>query len=320
MKEGFTEMETINNANSPEVIAGQEFNANGTEVVTVQESNAGSPEVVTGQEGASAVDAGSMSKEEFEEYISSLEYAEERNAGAADNSDNSVNNPSENREGKGKTEPFKVFNTQEELQGYFNERLGKRLAEVRQQEDKYKKLGERFDGMMAEVKAFYNTDDNDKAYEMLVNDMREQTANKRGVDLDTYLRQQETERKAKAFDEYSRMQESSQAQQEQIKEIQNKWLGEAEELKKTVPDFDFQKMMSTNQEFKERMARGYSVADAFRLAVPTNPPATARVQRKPVSQVGASGGMTAGSQTVRNPANLPKKEFEEYVSRIMDNG
>lgn len=303
-------METINNANGSEVVTGQENNAYGSGVVAGQENNAEGAEVVTPQ----GIDVSGMDKDEFDEYISGLENNEETPDNAQVVSQQ-TNADVQKDEGGGENQPFKIFKTQEEYQSEIDGMIGKRLADVRQKQEQYEKSQAKFNDMMTEIKGFYNIDDDEKAYQMLIGDMREQAAQKRGMDVDTYVKRQEIEKKARAFDERMRSEQLAIQENAQIQAIRQRWDSEAAELKKTVPQFDLADTINTNPAFKEKLANGYSVLDAYKLTVP---PVQTPVRRKPISQVGA-GTRQAGSAASKNPANLPKKDFESYIASIMEN-
>lgn len=93
------------------------------------------------------------------------------------------------------------------------------------------------------------------------NDLLESKANEMGMDLSAYREfiktQAENERLQNEINSFNL--------QEQSKQIQNRWVGEAKQLQEKYPNFDLQGEIDTNPEFADLLTKGLSVEKAYSI-------------------------------------------------------
>nr|DAW92326.1 MAG TPA: hypothetical protein [Caudoviricetes sp.] len=113
----------------------------------------------------------------------------------------------------------------------------------------------------------------------------------------------------------SRMQEQrSQEEQKMTEEITKGWQQQAAELKAKVPAFDFRNALQENKAFAEKIARGYSVEDAYTLTLPQG----RSVPRRGIKENGAAPA--PGGSIQYDPLHMKQKEFEQYIEGLMGKG
>lgn len=272
------------------------LNANLEEVVQPQYNNDGAnnenEEVTTPQ-----IDE--MSDEDFESYINSAQngdfgevQAESYNTGIAE--------PAGSDE---KSEPFRVFNTQEEYQGVIDGIMGERLKKTRESMNT-------LEGLKQQALTFYGADDGDTALAQLIEDLQMQNAERKGVSIEDYMQQSQDSIDAQ---KYRNEQSRKMYEQQRIADIQQRWKTESEELKRIVPDFDFVKAMANN-EFYDSIVNGMSVSNAY---LNVNMPNTAAMSKKRRGIL-QNGNMKGGStgRVEANPAAMTDKDFAKYIERI----
>lgn len=240
-----------------------------------------------------------MSDEDFESYINSAQngdfgevQAESYNTGIAEPADSDE-----------KSEPFRVFNTQEEYQGEFDRIIGERLKKSREGM-------ETLEGLKQQALNFYGTDDGDTALAQLIEDLQQQNAEKKGVSVEDYKKQSQDSIDAQ---KYRNEQSRKMYEQQRIADIQQRWQNESEELKRIIPDFDFVKAMANN-EFYDSIVNGMSVSNAYLNVNMQNTSAMLK-KRRGILQNGNMKGGSAGSVEA-NPASMTDRDFAKYIERI----
>lgn len=93
------------------------------------------------------------------------------------------------------------------------------------------------------------------------NDLLESKANEMGMDLSAYREfiktQAENERLHNEIKSFNL--------QEQSKQIQNRWVGEAKQMQEKYPNFDLQNEIDTNAEFADLLTKGLGVEKAYSI-------------------------------------------------------
>ena len=245
------------------------------------------------------------SKAEFFEYIESLKNSEDdegevREENPMDKTDESdKDEEADDAEDKIAPEEEKKF-TQSDVDAI----IGKRLKEKREAQGIS-------DELIREALDFYDTDDKSEVIRLLIEDMRMQNAQKLGMEKADYTEMRSTQDKAKKYDEITQREAQK---QKKTQEFIDRWTRESEEIKEIVPDFDFDRAMSTNKVFREAILSGKSVQTAYLLS--------SRQTEKPKRQTVKQNAQTAPRATAKadfNPSTASEKEFREYIRRIKQN-
>lgn len=295
----------------------ENLNAENEVVVQPQDEN-GAEDTNVSQGEFTAPDYDSMSDEEFAEYINSAKSGtvsrgevqaegQETQSGEADPADDSDEAPENSREDEVK--PFKSFATQEEYQSELNRIIGERLKKTREGK-------EQLDSILQQAGEFYGSEDTADIVKRLVDDLRSQNADKQGIDVDTYTKNQQDAIDAKRYREQQRAQEE---REQRIQQIRSRWDSEAEELKKVVPSFSFEKAIE-NKRFYDLITDGHSVSMAYlacnNAAAESNPSNLADThKRRSIVQNGNTRG--GGSGTVEfNPETASDADFQKYIDKI----
>ena len=279
----------------------KELNAESAEVVQPQNMGADTADTAHPQ-----VNIDDMTDEEFFKYLETAQ-TDEADEPKPVNMSETAEQTAENTDDVPKDEknvanedaaPFKVYRSQEEWQSEIDGIIGKRLKSNRIQTENYNKI-------LSIAEDFYGKEN---ALEGLMKDLRAQAAEKRSISPDEYAERIELEQKARLYEEQAAI---AQAQEKQAQTLRS-WQTQSEELRKTVPDFDFEKELS-NKEFYDRIVKGYSVADAYNLTKKTAPPVPVS-KRKPVAQ-GALYSQAGGSQGEIDISKMSDKEFDDYLKK-----
>lgn len=234
---------------------------------------------------------------ELSANVANEEVASSRNNDDTDNHE--VQQQSEN------TKPFKVFASQEDWQKTIDGIVGERLKSSRQAK-------EQLDSILQQAAEFYDTKDTAELVNKLVEDFRMQNADKHGVDVDVYRQQQQDALDAQR---YRQQQQAEQQKEQRLQEIQMQWTRESEELKKIVPDFDFNTAMQ-NPQFYDAVIRGQSIGIAYMMTnQQKTPPAPPKQERRPIKQNGGMSG-TSGGAVEFNPETASDADFEKYINKI----
>lgn len=251
-----------------------------------------------------------MSDEEFLSYINSAQngtvpesHSEVQTNDEQDEQDNSDDTGSAEPADAAKSEPFKVFNTQEEYQGEFDRIIGERLKKSREGM-------ETLEGLKQQALNFYGADDGDAALAQLIDDLQAQNAEKKGISVEDYKQQSQDSIDAQKYrNEQNRISD----EQRKIADIQSRWQRESEDLKAIIPDFDFAKAMQ-NKTFYENIVNGTSVPTAYLAANKAAAPAP-KQQRRAIPQNGNAKGGSAG-KVEANPAAMSDADFARYIEKI----
>lgn len=86
-------------------------------------------------------------------------------------------------------------------------------------------------------------------------------------------------------------------------------LREEAELKKKYPEFDLRYMLKTNEGFAKRMLRGYTMEDAYILAINEK-------GKRGIRENGTRP--SAGAVTRRDPRNMSDGDFKKYIDNLMN--
>ena len=279
----------------------KELNAESAEVVQPQDMGADIADTAQPQ-----INIDDMTDEEFFKYLETAQTEEtdepkrvNMSEVAEQTAEDTADTPDSEKDGAEKASaPFKVYRSQEEWQSEIDGIIGKRLKSNREQTESYNKI-------LSIAEDFYGKEN---ALEGLIKDLRAQAAEKRSISPDEYAKRIELEEKARLYDEQTALAE---AQQKQAQTLRS-WQTQSEELRKTVPDFDFEKALA-DTEFYDRIVKGYSVADAYNLTKKTAPSVPVS-KRKPVKQ-GALYSQAGGSQGEIDVSKMTDKEFDDYLKK-----
>lgn len=278
------------------------LNAVNEEVVQPQYEGA---EDATASQEITTPDYNNMSDEEFANYLNSVQNDVEQTE-----SEVQAQPETEVQEETGVTEPaqvdnkpFKSFATQEDYQGEIDRIIGERLKKNRESMNT-------LEGLKELSQVFYGGEDGDSALAQLVEDLQSQNAEKRGVSVEVYKQQTQDSIDAR---KYREQQQQATDRQSRIAEVQQKWQSESTELKKIVPDFDFNTAMQ-NKTFYKNIVEGMSVSNAYlasrQAEAPARPP-----QRKAIPQNGTMQSSTTG-KVEANPASMSDADFMRYINKI----
>lgn len=279
----------------------KELNAENAEVVQPQDMGADAADTAQPQK---SID--DMTDEEFFRYLETAQTEEadepktvNMSEAAEQTAENADDVPDSEKDGAEKTDaPFKVYRSQEEWQSEIDGIIGKRLKSNREQTESYNKI-------LSIAEDFYGKEN---ALEGLIKDLRAQAAEKRSISPDEYAKRIELEEKARLYDEQTALAATQQKQAETLRS----WQTQSEELRKTVPDFDFEKALA-DTEFYDRIVKGYSVADAYNLTKKAAAPVQVG-KRKPVAQ-GALYSQAGGSPSEIDVSKMTDKEFDDYLKK-----
>ena len=279
----------------------KELNAESAEVVQPQDMGADTADTAQPQ-----INIDDMTDEEFFKYLETAQTEEadepktvNMSEAAEQTAENADDVPDSEKDGVEKTDaPFKVYRSQEEWQSEIDGIIGKRLKSNREQTESYNKI-------LSIAEDFYGKEN---ALEGLIKDLRAQAAEKRSISPEEYTKRIELEEKARLYDEQTALAATQQKQAEMLRS----WQTQSEELRKTVPEFDFEKAL-TDTEFYDRIVKGYSVADAYNLTKKAAAPVQVG-KRKPVAQ-GALYSQAGGSQGEIDVSKMTDKEFDDYLKK-----
>lgn len=200
--------------------------------------------------------------------------------------------------------PFKSFATEEEFQTFMNKTVGDRLKKSKEDAAKYADIVRR-------AKSIYG--DDEQAVEKLFSGAEAAAAEEEGISQEEYKAQKELERDAMAW-RHSVQKEKD--EQEAIRQKQDEWRKEEEDLKAVIPDFDFMRAMQ-NENFKNAVLNdGMSLASAY---IKTQKSFVPEPKRKGVFEVGA-GSQSGKAPGKVSPAEMSEADFSSYINKIRDRG
>lgn len=280
------------------------LNATNEEVVQPQYENNGAEGATASQE-ITTPDYNNMSDEEFANYLNSVQNdveqteieVQEQSDEAGVQEETGVTEPAQVE-----NKPFKSFATQEDYQGEIDRIIGERLKKNRESMNT-------LEGLKELSQVFYGGEDGDSALAQLVEDLQSQNAEKRGVSVEVYKQQTQDSIDAR---KYREQQQQATDRESRIAEVQQKWQSESAELKKIVPDFDFNTAMQ-NKTFYNNIIEGMSVSNAYLASRQAEAPA--RPQRKAIPQNGTMQSSTTG-KVEANPASMSDADFMRYINKI----
>lgn len=200
-------------------------------------------------------------------------------------------------------QPYKTFATHEEYQAEFDRVMGERLKKNRVDM-------ERLDGLRDLAMHFYGGE-GDEALNKLINDLRDQNAERDGVSAEEFDSRMRDTADARRYREQMKAREEQQAR---VREIQERWKKESEDLKAVVPDFDFAKAMG-NKAFYDNVINGMSVGAAY---IAVNQAAVQQPQqpkRRAIAQNGNAKGASVG-KIERNIDAMSDEEFSAYINSL----
>lgn len=107
----------------------------------------------------------------------------------------------------------------------------------------------------------YGVKDVKELKSVLEGEVLEELAYKNGMDVDTYREFRENKMKAQLYEEHV----NNQDWQEQVNQKVAGWYQQAESMKETYPDFDFQTYANENEEFIKLLNSGLNVKMAYEV-------------------------------------------------------
>lgn len=291
----------------------EKLNAENAEVVQPQEeTGAENAETAQPQDGeVTAEDINNMSSEEFDEYMKNLNmpsYSEQETGETSEEeTDEETQEEVENTTDKenqeqAKPEYFKTFASEDEynreVQGKIDAAFGKRFKDDRERNEKY-------DRVYQSAKSFYPDVEDPMA--ALAEDLDSQAAEKNGVDVEQYRKQQADAVDAKKYRDSLKQQEQAEQNKQRII---NEWRSDSAKLKSMKPDFDFDTAMK-NPTFYNAIASGKNVFEAYsQIAAPPAQP-----DRKPIVQNAQMRKKNTGSLN-SDPSKYDTKAFMEYINKL----
>lgn len=294
------------------------------------EQNAAAQEADTAAEMGADVEA--MSDAEFEEYLAGEygagdgeDYGDGYGSGVSDyngqtTEPSGAQERAEEAEDEGGKQPqavgqaFKTFETQAEWQSEIDRIIGDRLKNTHKTIDEY-------EGLKRTLSDYYNTTDTGEALRLFREDIESQMAEREGVDLDMYRRVQNTEQENAQYKRQLEELNAARREEElnaQARAIQTDWEGQAEALKKAVPDFDLRANMQ-NSEFADYVVnKRLSIADAYYLTRRAEQ-MTKNNQKQARRAVHENGAMqrSSGGSTYTDINKMSDADFEKYLERHM---
>ena len=298
-------------------------NSNTGEEVVHPPQDSNSVEVVQPHEELTPESINNMSSEEFESYLTELgnkpdeaeeivrennqpteitTEAEETSAEEAEvvnqeeREDNSNVTPAENN-----VLPYRVFNTEAELDEEVNSRFRARMKKHNDSIEKYSTLEE-----MAKV---YYPDAEDPISAM-TKDLEEQAAEKMNISADEI--RSRTKDKLDA-EKYRQQVKEDEERNSRTEDIIKGWERDAEQLKLINPQFDLNESIK-NPEFKKILAGGGTVAQAYSKVYKSAPPKAA--ERPPIQQNAQSATVKGSGVSQADPSKLSTKDFMKYIDNI----
>lgn len=240
------------------------------------------------------LDVSEMTDEQFLEYIDRA-----RDGSTEENNIVQEEAPSgaENASGGNEPEPFMVFNSQEDYQNHFNERLDKRFKNVKQNRE--------LEEVLQVARGLYDTDDDGALLRRVKQDMLNAAAASEGKAPEELQGEIELKQKAAAFD---KMREAEDGKNR----IVEKWNEESERLKQQIPEFDLEKALE-NPDFYKGIVSGKSVAESYISAFLGNK------KQSPIRTITQNAASTTGpSSARRDPSQLSDEDFMKYIKKITE--
>lgn len=299
-------------------------NSNNSEEVVHPPQDSNSVEVVQPQNELTPESINNMTTEEFESYLSELgnkpdeaevpateknstpvhsDEAEENSAEEAEseNEEQTSENAEHTQQAETGAEPYRIFNTEAELDEEVNTRFRARMKKHNDSIEKYSTLEE-----MAKV--YYP--DADDPISAMTKDLEEQAAEKMNVSADEIR----TRTKDKLDAEKYRQQiKENDERKTRTEDIIKGWERDAEQLKLINPKFDLKESIK-NPEFKRILAGGGTVAQAYSKVYNSAPPKAK--ERQPIQQNAQTAKLKGSGITQADPSKLPEKEFRQYINNI----
>lgn len=304
-------LDNITNSNTGEEVVHPPQDSNSVEVV--QPQNELTPDTIN-----------NMTSDEFKSYLSELgNKPDEAEGRATENNttsepkveaeDNSAEEakpeiPEQQEEMRKETPPaettdlpYRIFNTEAELDEEVNSRFRARMKKHNDSIEKYSTLEE-----MAKV---YYPDAEDPISAM-TKDLEEQAAEKMNVSADEIRTR--TKDKLDA-EKYRQQVKENEERNSRTEEIIKGWERDADQLKLINPQFDLKESIK-NPEFKKILAGGGTVAQAYSQVYKSAPPKAA--ERPPIQQNAQTATVKGSGVSQADPSKLPTKAFMKYINNI----
>lgn len=244
---------------------------------------------VNGQDVAHLQDVDNMSDEEFMEYLASVSDGEKP-------MEEQREEPAPEEKAAPEKKPYKSFDTKEAYQEEFNKHFSKRHKNHKEMEE-----------VLALARESFGGGDDRTVLSRLKQDLIKNAAEEHGKTAAEYEEDIELRRKASLYDEMEK-------EQEERKQIMNRWIEDSEKIKAVNPDFDLEEALK-NPEFRENLvSKGMSVAEAaYALLNGAKPQA-------PKRNILQNASSQTGSSTVRrDPSQMSDSEFRNYIAGIKGN-
>ena len=245
-----------------------------------------------------------ISDKEFDKYVEAIMHPEEYDEGPGyvkvfeDEEEETKKVQEETKK------PYKSFETEEEYQAEINKIMSGKDTE-------YERVKAQRDELIENLKAFYETDDAEEAAKLFSEQISGQKAAAKGMTVDEYKTEEENSRKIKAYD-------MMEAERKKIADIREKLFAEESRIKETDKDFDLQKVYNEDEQFKADLKSSDSVFFAYANYVRRKSQKTQDAPKKSERSFHEEAATTTTSGGVKGSAvNLPDKEFDEYIRKIM---
>ena len=298
------------------------LNSNNSEEVVQPPQDSNSVEVVPPQNELTPESINDMTSEEFKSYLTELgnkpdeaeETARENNKPAEETAEAEKNSAEtaeavnqEVREENNNVPsaenaalPFRVFNTEAELDNEMNIRFRERMKKHNESIDKYSALEEM-------AKNFYP--DAEDPITAMQQDLEQQSAEKLNVSAGEIRSRTQDKLDAQ---KYRQAQKEETERQERTNEIISGWERDAQQIKFINPEFDLRAAMQ-NPEFKNVLIGGGTVAQAYSKVYQSAPPKAP--ERKQVVQNGQASKLKGSGSTQVDPSKLSTKQFMDYINK-----
>jgi hypothetical protein len=259
-----------------------------------------------GQENDPEKDLENMSDEEFDNYLSNAYDNDAYEDTEQPETEEAAEEAAENEDGSEDDAPYKSFATEEDynkaLNDYVNAKYGKELIDNRSKAETLRQIEEL-------ARSYYG--DSDNALQALLDDLEQQNASNRGVDVDTY-RQNEADRRD--LETYRSQQKAEQEARDGRQRIIDQWNSDTERLKQTVPEFDLEQAMQ-NEEFRNAVINGASVPEAYYSIKyrELQPQPRDGIRQNALSRGTRSGG------GLNDMMSMNDKDFRSQLKKIMNN-
>lgn len=255
--------------------------------------------------------AGADLSESLEDTAESTESVAETTA--EDNAENSGENDAPQQQ-----EPFRVFQTQEEYQSYFDNIIGKRLRGTREKTERLDKL----EPMLNVLQQRYGVSDESELIDLVQKEMIPQIAYNEGITEDQYRKRMESERQMQDMQRQIRDFQHQQFISALTNDV-SKMAGQNPELYGNIDASE----LSENQQFLALLSQGFDVKKAYdalhldeitqKLAQQTSKQVVDNIIAKGTRPAESAAVSVGAANTSNNVASMSDDEIEALAARAM---